>query len=81
MTFYKGDSYLLIGSNFSFLNSKNSNNITEESKNNKFYWFPKAEVLVAAADEFKFYGGIDGGLKLNTYGNLLEENPFLISER
>jgi len=79
-TFYKGESYLMIGSDFSFLNSKNSNNITEESKNNKFFWFPKAEVLVAAADEFKFYGGIDGGLKLNTYGNLLEENPFLISD-
>ena len=80
VTFYKGDSYLLIGSDFSFLNSKNSNNLTDESKNNKFYWFPKAEVLVAAADELKFYGGIDGGLKLNTYGNLLEENPFLISD-
>lgn len=79
-TFYKGESYLMIGSDFSFLNSKNSNNTTEESKNNKFYWFPKAEILVAAADEFKFYGGIDGGLKLNTYGNLLEENPFLISD-
>ena len=79
-TFYKGESYLMIGSDFSFLNSKHSNNTTEESKNNKFYWFPKAEILVAAADEFKFYGGIDGGLKLNTYGNLLEENPFLISD-
>lgn len=80
VTFYKGDSYLLIGSDFSFLNSKNSNNVTEESKNNKFYWFPKAEVLVAATDEFKFYGGIDGGLKMNTYGNLLDENPFLVSD-
>lgn len=80
VTFYKGDSYLLIGSDFSFLNSKNSSSITEESKNNKFYWFPKAEILVAAADEFKFYGGIDGGLKMNTYGNLLDENPFLVSD-
>lgn len=79
VTFYKGDSYLLIGSDFSFLNSKNSN-IGGDSKNNKFYWFPRAEVLVAAADEFKFYGGIDGGLKLNTYGNLLDENPYLISD-
>lgn len=79
VTFYKGDSYLLIGSDFSFLNSKNSN-IGGDAKNNKFYWFPKAEVLFAAADEFKFYGGIDGGLKLNTYGNLLDENPYLISD-
>jgi hypothetical protein len=80
VTFYKGDSYLLIGSDFSFLNSKNSNQFAGDSKNNKFYWFPKAEILVAALDEFKFYGGVDGGLKLNTYGNLLDENPFLISD-
>jgi len=79
-TFYKGESYLMVGSDFSFLNSKHSNNTTDESKNNKFYWFPKAEILVAATDEFKFYGGINGGLKLNTYGNLLDENPFLISD-
>ncbi|SIT95592.1 TonB dependent receptor [Epilithonimonas bovis DSM 19482] len=79
VTFYKGDSYFLIGSDFSFLNSKNTS-IGGDSKNNKFYWFPRAEVLVAAADEFKFYGGIDGGLKLNTYGNLLDENPYLISD-
>jgi len=79
ITFYKGESYLLIGSDFSFLNSKLSD-FTGENKGSKFYWFPRAEVLVAAADEFKFYGGIDGGLKLNTYGNLLEENPFLISD-
>ncbi|WP_379963255.1 TonB-dependent receptor [Epilithonimonas sp. UC225_85] len=79
VTFYKGESYLLIGSDFSFLNSKLSD-INTENKGSKFYWFPRAEVLVAAADEFKFYGGIDGGLKLNTYGNLLEENPFLISD-
>lgn len=79
VTFYKGESYLLIGSDFSFLNSQLSD-FTGENKGSKFYWFPRAEVLVAAADEFKFYGGIDGGLKLNTYVNLLEENPFLISD-
>jgi len=79
VTFYKGESYLLIGSDFTFLNSKLSD-FTGENKGSKFYWFPRAEVLVAAADEFKFYGGIDGGLKLNTYGNLLEENPYLISD-
>lgn len=79
VTFYKGESYLLIGSDFSFLNSKLSD-INTQNKGSKFYWFPRAEVLVVAADEFKFYGGIDGGLKLNTYGNLLEENPFLISD-
>ncbi|MGZ5272698.1 MAG: TonB-dependent receptor, partial [Kaistella sp.] len=72
----------MIGSDFSFLNAKNSNNFfTEEVQNNKTYWFPKAELQFAATDEFKFYAGVDGGLKLNSYANLLEENPYLVSDQ
>ncbi|MCZ2085687.1 MAG: TonB-dependent receptor [Flavobacteriales bacterium] len=82
MTFFKGNSYLMIGSDFSFLNAKNSNLIlAEQMKNSKTYWFPKAELQFAAADEFKFYGGITGGLHLNTYADLLEQNPYLISDQ
>ena len=82
MTFFKGDSYLMIGSDFSFLNAKNSNLVlAEQVKNNKTYWFPKAELQFAAADEFKFYGGITGGLQLNSYANLLEQNPYLVSDQ
>ncbi len=82
MTFFKGDSYLMIGSDFSFLNAKNSNLVlAEQVKNNKTYWFPKAEVQFAAADEFKFYGGITGGLHLNSYADLLEQNPYLVSDQ
>ncbi|MCW4452540.1 TonB-dependent receptor [Kaistella sp. BT6-1-3] len=82
MTFFKGKSYLMIGSDFSFLNAKNSNNIlAEEVKNNKTYWFPKAELQFAATDEFKFYAGVEGGLKMNTYANMLEENPYLVSDQ
>lgn len=82
ITFFKGKSYVMIGSDFSFLNAKNSNMIvTEQVKNNKTYWFPKAELQFAAADEFKFYAGIEGGLKLNTYANLLEQNPYLVSDQ
>ena len=81
-TFFKGKSYLMIGSDFSFLNAKNSNMIlAEQVKNSKTYWFPKAELQFAAADEFKFYAGITGGLKLNSYANLLEENPYLVSDQ
>lgn len=81
-TFFKGDSYLMIGSDFSFLNAKSSNMIlADQVKNNKTYWFPKAEVQFAAADEFKFYGGITGGLHLNSYANLLEQNPYLVSDQ
>ncbi|WP_144282948.1 TonB-dependent receptor [Chryseobacterium echinoideorum] len=82
ITFAKGESYLTLGSVFNFLNARNSNMmLAEEVKNNKTYWFPKAEFQVAASNEFKFYGGIDGGLKLNTYGELLQTNPFLVSDQ
>ncbi|KQT18327.1 TonB-dependent receptor [Chryseobacterium sp. Leaf404] len=82
ISFRKGDSYLSIGSSFSFLNSKNDNLIlAEQLKSNKTYWFPQAEFQYAAANEFKFYGGVDGGLKLNTYGELLQQNPFLVSDQ
>ena len=82
VTFFKGNSYLMIGSNFSFVNEKTSNLIVaEQVKNNKTYWFPKAELQFAATDEFKFYAGVDGGLKLNTYADLLEQNPYLVSDQ
>ena len=82
VTFFKGNSYLMIGSNFSLMNEKTSNLIVaEQVKNNKTYWFPKAELQFAATDEFKFYAGVDGGLKLNTYADLLEQNPYLVSDQ
>ncbi|SMP11167.1 TonB-dependent receptor [Chryseobacterium profundimaris] len=82
VTFRKGDSYLMLGSSFAFLNSKNQNAMmAEQMKNNKTYWFPQAEFQYAAADEFKFYGGVDGGLKLNTYADLLQQNPFIVSDQ
>lgn len=82
VTFFKGKSYLMIGSDFSFLNAKNSNLVwADQIQNKKTYWFPKAELQFAAAEEFKFYAGIEGGLKLNTYANLLEQNPYLLSDQ
>lgn len=82
VTFRKGDSYLMLGSTFSFLNAKNSNDVLGgEVKNNKTYWFPQAEFQFAAAKEFKFYGGVDGGLKLNTFGDMLQANPFIVSDQ
>ncbi|MDR2238282.1 MAG: TonB-dependent receptor [Chryseobacterium sp.] len=81
VTFRKGDSYLMLGSSFAFLNAKNSNDFFAQQKNNKTYWFPEAEFQFAAAKEFKFYGGVDGGLKLNTYGDMLQANPFILSDQ
>ncbi|NIF04757.1 TonB-dependent receptor [Chryseobacterium sp. Tr-659] len=81
VTFRKGESYLMLGSSFSFLNAKNSSDVLAQQKNNKTYWFPQAEFQFAAAKEFKFYGGVDGGLKLNTYGDMLQVNPFVLSDQ
>lgn len=82
VTFSKGDSYLKIGSTFSFLNAKNTSLLfSGEQKNNKTYWFPQAEFQLAAANGFKFYGGVDGGLKLNTFAELLQENPYILSDQ
>ncbi len=71
----------MLGSDFTFNSSKNNSNLlTEEVSSNKTYWFPRAELQIAAADEFKFYAGVDGGLKLNSYSEMLQENPYLVSD-
>jgi len=82
ITFFKEQSYLMIGSDFSFLNAKNTSNLlAEQEKSSKIYWFPRAELQFAAADEFKFYAGVDGGLNLNSYADMLQENPYLLSDQ
>ncbi len=82
VTLFKGQSYLMLGSDFTFNNSKNNNNqLVEQQKSNKTYWFPRAELQIAAADEFKFYAGVDGGLKLNSYTEMLQENPYVVSDQ
>lgn len=82
VTFFKDNSYLAIGSEFTFANDKADNLLlAEQLKSNKTYWFPQAELQFAAADEFKFYGGITGGLHLNTYSDLLNQNPYLLSDQ
>lgn len=80
ISFYKGNFYLAIGSDFSFVNVKLSDKNTEEAKTNNFRWFPFAEVLYEATEQYKFYAGIDGGVQLNSYAHLLQQNPFLISD-
>ena len=76
VTFFKGNHYLKIGSRFTSLTSKYQTATTDRTRNNKFYWFPTAEILIAPKDEVKFYAGVDGGIKLNTYTDLLHDNPF-----
>jgi hypothetical protein len=70
---------LAIGSDFSFVNSKISDKNTPEAKTNNFRWFPFASAF-EATEQYKFYAGIDGGVQLNSYANLLQQNPFLVSD-
>lgn len=79
--FSKGDSYLKLGVKFDYLAQKSSS-LTEESETeNKTGWFPMAELQIAVNDNFKFYAGVDGGTKLNSYSEMLNENPFLVSDQ
>lgn len=80
VTFTKDKSYLMIGSGFTYLNTKESNQFFTGTAN-KTYWFPRAELQLAKNDELKFYAGVDGGLALNSYASMLEENPFLVSDQ
>lgn len=80
VSFYKGNSYLAIGSDFSFVNSRIWDKNTPDVKMSDFRWFPFAEVLVEATEQYKFYAGVDGGIRLNSYADLLQENPYLVSD-
>ena len=81
LTFFKGNSSLMIGSNISQLNTKRDSNLLANSESyGKTYWFPKAELQVKAMDEFSVFAGVDGGLTLNSYSNLLKQNPYLVSD-
>lgn len=81
VTFNKGNINLTVGSTFNFLNAKNSSLVLNEQKENKFYWFPKAEVSYNTGKEFTLFGGVDGGLKMNSYAQLLQDNPYVISDQ
>ena len=81
ITLFKGNSYLMLGSNFSLASGKNEGaQLAQEEKLSKTYWFPKAELMLAATDEFSFYAGVDGGLKFNSYANSLQQNPYMLSD-
>lgn len=80
ITFYRDKLRLSVGSNLSFVNSKN-NNITTTNKTNKLYWFPNAELSIQAIDELNFYGGITSGIQINSYTHFLSENPYLLPDQ
>lgn len=85
VTLFRGGSYLSLGAQLSYLNSKNSSEVTSEVTSevaqNKFYASPLAEISIAATPQFNFYGGVNGGVQLNSYASFLQMNPYLVSDQ
>lgn len=81
LKFIRENSYLMLGSVFDFVNEDYSSRNSSTGQKSRFIWFPKAEAQFAAADEFKFFAGVDGGLKTNSYAGMLEKLPFLLSDQ
>jgi len=77
-TFFSGKrDYLKFGLNFMASNVR-SRGIARDV--NKLHWFPTIKLLIAPEDEVKFYAGFDGNVTINTYSNVLKENPYVISD-
>lgn len=80
ITFYKGKTSVSIGSNFTMLNARTTRN-GERELTSKTYWFPKAEVKIAADDAVQLILGVKGGLMHNAFGHITSENPFMLSHQ
>ncbi|WP_406628669.1 hypothetical protein [Ornithobacterium rhinotracheale] len=61
---------LLAGANLQYVTES-------EQKNNKFRIFPAIELKLNTAKEFALYGGITGGVQMNSYQSLYKENPYI----
>lgn len=48
-----------------------------ENNQNDFYIYPEVELMIRPADEFNVYTGVNGGIKNNTYYDLVQINPWI----
>lgn len=90
LSFHLGKHYLKVGTRFSYLKTTHEQNQSpigphqpsgrHQTESQDLHWFPRAELYIAAKEEVNFYAGVDGGIHLNTYKALLEENPYLVSD-
>ncbi|MFV0531630.1 MAG: hypothetical protein ACK5MD_09380 [Flavobacteriales bacterium] len=48
-----------------------------ENNQNDFYLYPEIEAMIRPVDEFNIYAGINGGMKNNTYYDLVQTNPWI----
>ncbi len=48
---------------------------------NDFYFFPQAQIEYKGLEIFKVFVGVEGGLELNSYQSMLEENRYLFPDQ
>lgn len=60
--------FLQLGTNIQYVNQSNCN---------EFHFYPTIKVTYFGLEWFEFFVVIDGGIKLNSYQNLILQNPFL----
>lgn len=80
LTFFKENSKVVLGSNFSSLNAQTIIDGKNEH-HHKTLWFPQAEINIGASPEINFFFGVKGGIQQNTYGKMLGQTPFLLSNQ
>ena len=61
---------LSAGVNLQYVNNSNKGE-------NKFHLFPNAQIKIITVPEFVIYGGITGGVNMNTYQSFAKENPYI----
>lgn len=80
--FKRNNFSITVGSSISYLNQEMKDESSSSwNREGKLYWFPKVELQYENSSELKFFGGVDGGLHLNNYQDLLAQNPFVLSNQ
>ncbi|MDL1913281.1 MAG: TonB-dependent receptor [Bergeyella sp.] len=81
LTLRRGASYVSLGMNGYFLNSQNNSASGVDDKVNRVYWYPKAEIFYSLSPMINLFVGLGGGIKLNSYSQILVQNPYLIANQ
>ncbi len=72
----------LIGQQFDFKLGASVEFLSESKQGeNKFLFFPEAKIEYKGLEAFKVFAGINGGLQMHSYENLLTDNPYLFPDQ
>ncbi len=70
MMITNGANYIKLGFDITYNNDY-------ENNQNDVYLYPEIELMLKPAEEFNVYTGINGGIKNNTYYDLVQNNPWM----